>query len=108
MCCPDFWNFFYTNSDLKNYSTINRVFGTTSSVERSNLISYLRTKFARFGLYINKVTQDLYISRYLEAVPLPPLDRLWTEALVNEYYGITVDEAEIIDQAIPTYEFRAT
>lgn len=106
MCCPDFWNFFYTNSDLKNFSTINKVFRTNTNEERTNLISYLRTKFARFGLLANKVTQDLYISRYLQAVPLPPLDRTWTDDTINKYYDITTEEAALIDLTVPTYEFN--
>ena len=66
-------------------------------------MSYLKTKVARFGLSIHKISQDAHISRYLSSVPLPPLDREWTEDSIMEYYEFTEEQQSLINSFISDY-----
>ena len=102
-CKNDFWIFFHGKSDIYGYKKHSRCFQLNSSEERANMVSYLRTKFARFGLSINKVSQHLYIKRYLETVPVPPLDRQWDDNSVFDYYNVTQEDRDYINNFIPDY-----
>ena len=97
----DFYTFHYRNSNLD--TSKGKVFKVNNESELASLKSYVKTKFARFGLSINKVSQHLYIKRYLDIIPLPPLDREWTDESLVEYYGLTKDQSEYIDSFIPDY-----
>jgi len=99
----DFHIFHYNNSDVYNAKTGDKVFELNNSQEVQSLKSYLETKFARFGLSICKISQDSYVSRYFENVPLPPLDRQWTEQSVMEYYSINPEHVDYINTFIPDY-----
>ena len=99
----DFHIFHYRNSDLYNANAGDKVFELSNNEEVQSLKSYLETKFARFALSICKISQDSYVSRYFENVPLPPLDRHWTEQSVNEYYELTEEQVEYIQYFIPNY-----
>ena len=66
-------------------------------------MSYLKTKFARFALALNKATNRNNVIRYTKNVPLPPLDRQWDDDSVNQYYNVTQEEWQSIDNFIPTY-----
>jgi len=99
----DFHIFHYKNSDVYNSNTGDKVFQLNNNQEVESLKSYLETKFARFGLSISKISQDSYVSRYFESVPLPPLDRQWTDESVNEFYSLSVEHCEYIDSFIPDY-----
>ena len=99
----DFHVFHYRNSNIFNAKTDDKVFEVNSKQEAESLKSYLETKFARFALSICKISQDLYLSRYLENVPLPPLDRQWSENDIMEYYSVKPEFVEYIDKFIPNY-----
>ena len=99
----DFHIFHYKNSDVYNANTGDKVFELSDNKEVESLKSYLETKFARFGLSITKISQDSYVSRYFENVPLPPLDRQWTEQSIMEYYDIAKEYVDYIDSFIPDY-----
>jgi len=99
----DFFTFFYRNSEIFDINPKNKVFTTSSEAERDSLISYLKTKVARFGLSINKISQDAHISRYLESVPLPPLDREWTEKSIMDYYEFSEKQRNLINTFITDY-----
>tara|TARA_Y100001972_G_C7650539_1_gene327097 strand:+ start:852 stop:1880 length:1029 start_codon:yes stop_codon:yes gene_type:complete len=102
-CKHDFWTFFYERSDLYGHKKGARCFLLNSSEERANLVSYLKTKFARFALSINKVSQHLYIKRYLDCVPVPPLNREWDDNAVFDYYHISQEDREYINSFIPDF-----
>ena len=102
-CKDDFWTFFYEGSDLYGYKKGARCFLLNSSEERANLVSYLKTKFARFALSINKVSQHLYIKRYLDCVPVPPLNQQWDDESVFNYYNITQEDREYISRFVPDF-----
>ncbi len=99
----DFHIFHYKNSDLSNAGRNDKVFQLNNIEEVQSLKSYLETKFARFALSICKISQDSYVSRYFESVPLPPLDRQWTEQSIMEYYSIKPEHVEYINTFIPDY-----
>ena len=99
----DFHIFHYRNSDLHNANQGDKVFELSNNEEVKSLKSYLETKFARFALSICKISQDSYVSRYFENVPLPPLDRQWTEESIMEYYDMKPEHIEYINSFIPDY-----
>ena len=100
----DFYTFFYHNSDIYNSNNSEGKFYSLNSVEeRDSLVSYLKTKYARFALALNKAGMRNNVSRYIKNVPLPPVDRQWTDEAVVEYYGLTQDEWNSIDSFIPQY-----
>lgn len=103
MCKDDFWTFFYDNSDLLGKSVGKKCLILSSQQEIESIRSFLRTKFARFCLSINKVTVHLYIERYLENVLIPPLDRKWDDESAYEYFDINEQEQEYIDNFIPNF-----
>ena len=102
-CKDDFWTFFYERSDLYGHKKGSRCFVLKSAEERANLVSFLKTKFARFALSINKVSQHLYIKRYLDCVPVPPLDREWDDKSVYDFYNISETDREYISNFIPDF-----
>lgn len=103
MCKDDFWTFFYDNSDLFGKNVGAKCLILSSQQEVESIRTFLRTKFARFCLSINKVTVHLYIERYLENVLVPPLDREWNDESVYEYFGLSNQEKEYINNFIPDF-----
>lgn len=103
MCKDDFWTFFYDNSDLYGKVDGAKCLVLSSEEEVESIRTFLRTKFARFCLSISKVTVDLYIERYLENVLIPPLDREWNDENVYEYFGLSDQEKEYINNFIPDF-----
>lgn len=103
VCKNDFWTFFYENSDLYGTKKNARCFITNNEQERDSLYRFLKTDYARFALSICKVSQHLYIKRYLDNVPLPPLDRSWTNDSVYDYFSVSQEDREYISAFIPTF-----
>jgi hypothetical protein len=99
----DFFTFFYSVSSLRKRDNSGQVLYCNSADEMTNLISYMSTKIARFGLSINKVSVNLPVSSYWKNVPLPPLDRSWDDNSLCEYYNITQEEFEYINKFIPDF-----
>jgi len=104
MCKDDFWTFFYDGSDLTGEKkSVGKCFTLNSKVEVDSLKSFLRTKFARFCFSISKVTVHLYISRYLQNVVLPPLNKEWDDSSVYDYFGLTQEQIDHIDNFVPDF-----
>ena len=80
-----------------------KFYSLNSEEERENLLSYLKTKFARFALALNKATNRNNVSRYIANTPLPPLDREWTEESIMDYYRLTQDQRDSINSFLPDY-----
>jgi hypothetical protein len=100
----DFHTFFYHNSNIYTYeNNEGKFYSLNNEEERENLISYLKTKFARFALALNKATNRNNVSRYIKNVPLLPLDQQWDDESVKEYFNISQEEWNSIDNFIPTY-----
>ena len=62
-------------------------FKVDSEKEAKSLKSYLETDFANYMLSLRKIDQHISEAT-LKWVPLPPLDREWTDAKVAKYYGL--------------------
>jgi len=100
----DFWIFFYPNSNMyNNKHAENQWYSFNTESERDSFVSYLKTKFARFALALNKTGNRNNISRYIKNVPLPPLDQMWTGESVMEYYGLNQKQKDNINNFIPDY-----
>ena len=99
----DFHTLFYRRSDIYNINTSNKVFSLNSKEEADSLVSYMKTKVARFGLAITKISQDSHINRYLQYIPVPPLDRQWNDETCYQFYGFTPAERRGIEELIPDY-----
>jgi hypothetical protein len=65
--------------------------------------SYLRTRFVRFLISLQKYTQHLYSDRF-SFVPDLPMDRIWTDAILYKKYGITKNEVTFIESMIRPME----
>ena len=63
-------------------------FKVGSEAEAKSLKSYLETDFANYMLSLRKIDQHISEAT-LKWVPLPPLDREWTDEKVAKYYGIS-------------------
>jgi SAM-dependent methyltransferase len=98
----DYFTFFYRNSKIDVLKDGAKCLVINTDEEKDSLKSYLKTKVARYGLVIYKVSQHLFIKRYFENVPLPPLDRIWTEDSIQDFYGFTQEERDVIN-AMPNY-----
>jgi site-specific DNA-methyltransferase (adenine-specific) len=61
--------------------------------------AYLRTRFVRFLISLQKNTQHLYSERF-SFVPDLPMDRTWTDEALYAKYGITEDEVAFIEKMI--------
>ncbi len=101
-----FATMFYRGTNLDELSNPRLLcFNIDTESEKKPLISFMKTKFARFGVSINKISQHVYLKRYLETVPVPPLDREWDDKSLCEFYKITDEEWKLIDQYIPDFDF---
>lgn len=67
--------------------------------EASNFAVYMRTRFARFLVSIRKITQNITRDTY-RFVPVLPLDRIWTDAMLYQRYGITDEQIRFIESQI--------
>jgi hypothetical protein len=59
--------------------------------QAKSLKSYLETDFANYMLSLRKIDQHISEAT-LKWVPLPPLDREWTDEKVAKYYGLKTDK----------------
>ena len=62
-------------------------FRVNNEDEAKSLLSYLETKFANHMLSIRKISQDIS-ENTCKWIPLVPLDRIWTDDKVCEYFKI--------------------
>ncbi|HEX8467518.1 MAG TPA: Eco57I restriction-modification methylase domain-containing protein [Allosphingosinicella sp.] len=84
----------------ETYLVVDR-FSTES--EALNLAAYLRTRFVRFLVSLRTNTQHLYSERFA-FVPRLMMDRVWTDEVLYEKYGITHDEIAYIESMIRPME----
>jgi hypothetical protein len=61
-------------------------FRVKNEQEGESLISYLKCDLPNFLLASRKISQHISTST-IKWIPLPPLDRIWTNELVNEYFN---------------------
>lgn len=70
-------------------------FNTASEQEAHSLASFLKTKLANRILGLRKPSQHVN-GDTCKWIPLPPLDRIWSDDDVNAYYNLTVDEIALL------------
>jgi len=72
-------------NEIYNQSYVS--FYVNSEKEANSLLSYLNCKLPKIILVVNKRTQ--YLSKdTIENIPLPPLDRIWNDEEVYNYFNI--------------------
>jgi hypothetical protein len=65
-------------------------FKVGSLAEAKSLKSYLATDYANYMLSLRKIDQHISEAT-LKWIPLPPLDREWTDAKVAKYFGVALN-----------------
>jgi hypothetical protein len=71
-------------------------FKVNSELEATSLMSFMKTTLANKLLGLRKIAQDIN-EKTCEWIPLPPLDREWTNEMINDYYKLTSDEIELLN-----------
>ncbi|NNE56795.1 MAG: restriction endonuclease [Hellea sp.] len=74
-----------------------------SKSECISLISYLRTKFLRFLVLLNKPTQHA-TSKVYQFVPMQDWSKTWTDEELYKKYGLTEDEIAFIESMVRPME----
>ena len=72
-------------------------FKVGSLAEAKSLKSYLETDYANYMLSLRKIDQHISEST-LKWIPLPPLDREWTDAKVAKYFGVALNRTVRVRQ----------
>ena len=70
-------------------------FSTNNENEADYLLSYLKCKLPYVLLFISKKNQHIS-KNTLELIPLPPLDRIWNDEEIYNYFDI-IDFKDLID-----------
>lgn len=70
-----------------------------SEEEARNLAAYMRTRFVRFLVSLRKITQNITRDSY-KFVPKLPMDRVWTDELLYQRYGIDERQVAFIQSLI--------
>jgi hypothetical protein len=73
--------------------------------EAESIASFLRTKFCRFLVSIRKLTQHNKAENFL-FVPDVGFEKIWTDELLYERYGLTADEIQFIEGEIRTMVWK--
>ena len=71
--------------------------------ETENVISYIKTKFFRFMVFLTKVSQ-MASSKVYQFVPLQDFSHHWTDEMLYEKYGLTEEEIAFIESMIRPME----
>lgn len=74
-----------------------------SESEAESAVSYLRTRFARFLVSSVLLTQNITRAMF-EFVPLPPLDRIWTDDALYRAYQLRAEQVALINETIKEME----
>lgn len=64
-------------------------FETDTREEAESLLSYLQCKIPNLLLCLRKKTHSIS-KKTCEWIPLPPLDRLWTDAKISRHFSLTI------------------
>ncbi len=71
-------------------------FKVKNKSEAESLLSYMKCKLPNFMLIIRKASQDISEAT-CKWIPLPPLNKIWTNKEVYEYYKISKEEINLIE-----------
>ena len=70
-------------------------FNLETEDESKSLLSYMNCKLPNFMLSLRKISQDISTST-CKWIPLPPLDREWTNDDIYKHFELTREEIELI------------
>ena len=87
----------YTNSYIS--------FVTKTEKESEYLISYMKCKLPNVMLGLRKISQDIS-EKTCKWIPLVPLDRIWTDDKVSEYFKLSEEYISLIDDYINEYNVK--
>jgi site-specific DNA-methyltransferase (adenine-specific) len=71
----------------------------SSEFEAQNMLSYMKTKFARLLISLSCFSQDITKDRFL-FVPIIPVDKSWTDEELYKKYSLTEGEITFIQSMI--------
>jgi hypothetical protein len=71
-------------------------FNVASEEEATYLESYLKCKLPQVMLSLRKITQNITNKNVFSWVPIPPLDRVWTNRDIFEHYGLSAELQTLI------------
>ena len=74
-----------------------------TEIEANNFITYVKTKFFRFLVFLKKNTQNAARGVY-EFVPIQDFSKPWSDEKLYAKYGISDEEIEFIDKLIRPIE----
>ena len=72
-------------------------FNLNSKEEANSLLSYLKCKLPNLLLSLRKISQDISEST-CKWIPLPPLDREWTNEKIYEYFNLSDEDVKLIKE----------
>ena len=73
--------------------------GSYNSQEIENILSYMKTKFFRFMVFLKKQTQNTTANTY-SLVPMQDFSKPWTDKELYEKYGLSEEEIDYIESMI--------
>ena len=77
----------------------------TTEQEAKNASDYMKTKFFRALVAVNKISQDAYAKVY-DGVPMQDFSKTWTDEELFEKYGLTDEEVLFILNMIKPMELE--
>ena len=72
-------------------------FNVNTRKEAESLLSYLQTRFANFLLKLRKITHNIS-ENTCKWIPLPPLNKEWTDEDVYKHYKLSEDDIKLINE----------
>jgi site-specific DNA-methyltransferase (adenine-specific) len=75
----------------------------SSKKETENVMSYIRTRFFRFLVLLNKPTQHA-TSKVYSLVPIQNFDEGWMDEKLYKKYGLTKEEVAFIESMVRPME----
>jgi site-specific DNA-methyltransferase (adenine-specific) len=85
----------FVGTKLEIHSESYISFSVNTENEAKSLLSYLRCKLPNLLLKLRKITQNIS-EITCKWIPLPPLDREWTDKEVYKYFKLSNDEIKLI------------
>jgi site-specific DNA-methyltransferase (adenine-specific) len=73
------------------------LFEISNKNEALSLLSYMKCKLPNFMLSLRKISQDISEST-CKWIPLPPLDREWTDEKIYKYFKLSNDDIQLIKE----------
>lgn len=70
-----------------------------TEAEAERMCNFLRTRFVRFLLTLRAANQSVTRATF-NFVPDPPLDRVWTDEVLYDHYGLSTAEREYIESLV--------